>query len=1224
MNPNRMQAVHELERLRRRVRRRAFGHGLLGWGAVAAPVTTAAIWLAGGEHVHGGFLATGLSLSLLAALAGIAVHQVWRPWRRYSGRRAFARLVEARGDFGNVVVAADEADRHPERWPETDAVTHELARRREDRALTALAGLTPAMVHPVAGARRRGWALIAGLTAMGALALGWPDTLARGVALLADPRDSGGARMDGGLFAEPSAPWVAAGGQVTLGAADFAAESRATHCEIRFGDAAWTRVDAVPSPVAVDGPGAPGSTAAAAPAYRRWRAEVTDVREDFAWRFRRGETVTRTSRVIVRQPPLLSRLSAHVEPPDYMGLPVMDIERLPALSEVPIGSRVTLTGTAGHALSSAWLATGAGDSLVMSVHGVEATLAMTLETDLAFTVGLRDDYGLRSREALGYRLTASADRPPTVTLVRPGDDGRLPLDGHLNLLVEASDDFGLRRLDLWVATAEGSVRIPSAPAVDARAAATIAFGPRATGRWLTLATADGSLRLRARASEASGLPLQAALTLEIEAGDLRLLPGDVLELAVEAWDNRAPGAGQMTRSEVVRLALPSAADVLAAQAESAERNRAELEEARRRNRELDADLQRLTRELMKNPAPDWARQQEIEAALERQQAMQKELARLAEELRRQMEELASGQLTSEAQLERTEQMSELLNPPSPEQLSSLLDKLARPEAQVAPDEVARAMDEVTRTQQDLARRLDAALALMQRMADEQQLEGLTSLLEEMMRKQQELADLSRRMDGQEAPSPEGKRPDGADPEGDRQDGDRPQDEREASAKAEDLARRQEALARELEQLREKLERALAEKSDVAAGQGDTKKEPSAQEQALRDALEKLKQQQASGSMGKASQMLQQMDPRQAAQMQQQALRDLGSLYSVLLASQQAMQAAMKMEQVSSLRGLAADLLSLSERQEDLGGRIPVQLQDVRNVEVTRQQHRLQKAAMATRDELAKLLDEAPNRILKLLEKLDELIAEMGGGVRALDEGRAAAARESAGRSLAGANRIVIGLLTEAQMSGGGGGGGGQQQSASEQLQELARQQAELNGATEELRRMLADRGISQQARSQMQRLGQQQAELGRNLGRIQEQERQRPDGDGPRLLGDMEELGRQMERVGRDLGDGQVDQAVLERQDRILGRLLDARNSVRERDYSSRRESRSASRIYGTQQGEGRAAEEERRARTLRRYQRLENAPPEYRELVRRYFAAIDSMLQGGGERSDARDGVLP
>jgi hypothetical protein len=1195
-------AVHELKRLQRRVRRRALAFGLFGWCATAVPLGTATVWLAGGEAVRGGFIAAGLSVSLLAALLGAAFRYLWRPWRRYAGLRAFALRVEASGQFDNLIVAAEEAARSPGRWPADDAVARELARRLDARARELLVAVTPAQVHPLRGLRLRALALGAGLAAAVSLAAISPATVVRGLTLLSDPLGVGGARVAAGLFAEPAPAWVLFGSEVTLAASDFAVDPQSVRCEVRFGEAAWTTFVARSGAAPAGEPGAPGLPSAG----RRWTSTVSDVREDFSWRFRRGDVVTATGQVAVRRPPLLAQLSARVEPPAYTGLPATEVERLPALSEVPAGSRVTLTGRAGHDLAAAWLALSGGDSLAMKVDRTSAKASLVVATDISFTVGLRDGFGLQTRDPLEYRLGALADQPPGVLLTRPGDDGRLPLDGKISLLVEAGDDFGLRRLDL-IAGPGG-----------AAAGAPVAFGPRAKGEWQVVHTAAGDLRMRAQVLDGTGLPLRATVALDIEAGAMDLVPGDVLEILVEARDNRAPGEGQATRSTVLRLALPSASSVLAAQADSARASRDQLEDARERSRRLDDDLQRLTRELLKNPVTDWARQQEIEAALTRQQAMQKELARVAEELRRRMEELARGGLTSESQMERSEQLADLLTPPTSEPLEDLLKRLEAADGKLAPDDVARAMEEVTQAQKDLARRLDAALAVMKRMAEEQNLEGMTALLEDLMRKQQELADLSREME---------KSP--------------PSDRAEANA---EIARRQEALARELDELRSKLEQALAQNGEEKDGGNESEpgekspsappsespssksasKSSSAQEKALREALDKLKKQQSEGSMDKASRALQQMDPKEAARMQQQALRDLGSLYSVLVASQQAMQSALKMEQVSSLRGLAADLLALSGRQEELGTRIPAQLQDVRNVELTRQQHRLQKAAVGTRERLSELTREAPNRILKLLEKLDGLIEEMGGGVRALDEGRAAAARESAGRSLAECNRIVIGLLTEAQMSSsGGGGGGGGQQSASEQLQELARQQAQLNGATEELRQMLADRGISQSARAQMQRLGQEQARLGQELGRIAEDERKRPEGDGARLLGDVGELGRQMERVGGDLGDGQVDQETLQRQDRILGRLLDARNSVRERNYSARRESRAATRTFGPQSGRTGSGEGEAGPDERQRYRRLEDAPLEYRELVRRYFSAIDSLRRNEA-RGPGEPGVLP
>ena len=394
-------------------------------------------------------------------------------------------------------------------------------------------------------------------------------------------------------------------------------------------------------------------------------------------------------------------------------------------------------------------------------------------------------------------------------------------------------------------------------------------------------------------------------------------------------------------------------------------------------------------------------------------------------------------------------------------------------------------------------------------------------------------------------------------------------------------------------------------------------------EAMEQALADLEQSLEEGKMDEASEQLAQMDPQTAAQLQQQAMRDLGSLYHVMLETQQAMQAAMQMNQVTSLRRLAGDLLDISARQEGIAGQVPVRLRDVRTVELTRRQHRLQKATIGVRDQLSELMDESPQRIMKLLDKLDEVIEEMGSGVRALEDGQAVVAQRHTRESLARTNRTIIGLLTEANMNmqGSGGGSSSSPSDASEQLQQMAREQARLNGVTEELRRMLADRGISQEARSRMERLGQEQAAQARRVSELAEAERTRPDGE--RLLGDVEAMGRDLETIAEELGGGLVSEETLVRQERILSRMLDARNAARRRDYSNRRESRTADELYGDP---GLAvgtpdAAEQRRARL--RYQPLEKAPLEYRDLVRRYFAGVDSLRRldppavHGGQRGD-------
>ncbi len=61
------------------------------------------------------------------------------------------------------------------------------------------------------------------------------------------------------------------------------------------------------------------------------------------------------------------------------------------------------------------------------------------------------------------------------------------------------------------------------------------------------------------------------------------------------------------------------------------------------------------------------------------------------------------------------------------------------------------------------------------------------------------------------------------------------------------------------------------------------------------------------------------DPGEA---QHESMRKLASLYYVLMQGQQSMQAAMEQFVAEALQHLAHELLTISERQERLAGRIP--------------------------------------------------------------------------------------------------------------------------------------------------------------------------------------------------------------------------------------------------------------------------------------------------------------
>jgi hypothetical protein len=188
---------------------------------------------------------------------------------------------------------------------------------------------------------------------------------------------------------------------------------------------------------------------------------------------------------------------------------------------------------------------------------------------------------------------------------------------------------------------------------------------------------------------------------------------------------------------------------------------------------------------------------------------------------------------------------------------------------------------------------------------------------------------------------------------------------------------------------------------------------------------------------------------------------------------------------------------------------------------------------------------------------------------------------------------------------------------SQQLRQMAENQSGLNTLAEQLARKQGR--ISQETRAGMQRLQQGQQGLAGQARQLAEEERARAQrGESSRLLGDLDRLAEAMEQVGDDAADGLISEETLRRQDRILSRLLDMHNASRERDWARRRESRSSDQLFSDQAGEA-SPDVAERTPEARRWRPVEEAPPSYRDLVRRYFRQIQRLHEETGRLDDGR-----
>jgi hypothetical protein len=209
-------------------------------------------------------------------------------------------------------------------------------------------------------------------------------------------------------------------------------------------------------------------------------------------------------------------------------------------------------------------------------------------------------------------------------------------------------------------------------------------------------------------------------------------------------------------------------------------------------------------------------------------------------------------------------------------------------------------------------------------------------------------------------------------------------------------------------------------------------------------------------------------------------------------------------------------------------------------------------------------------------------------------------------SLNRAAMIMQNALNGMMQGGKGGSGmGGMMQ----QLSQMAGQQGGINAGTQQAMGAggQGEQGsVSAQQQAEYQRLGGQQAALQKSLEQLAEEAKNT--GEFSKLLGDLDQVAKEMQEVQSDLAQGEVNPETIQKQDRILSRLLESTRSMRERDYEKKRTSSGGTNVQRsspaeldltTQEGKNRLRDELRKV--------LQGTyAKDYEELIRKYYEELE------------------
>ncbi|MCF7911218.1 MAG: DUF4175 domain-containing protein [Candidatus Cloacimonetes bacterium] len=645
----------------------------------------------------------------------------------------------------------------------------------------------------------------------------------------------------------------------------------------------------------------------------------------------------------------------------------------------------------------------------------------------------------------------------------------------------------------------------------------------------------------------------SAIELEyiFNLNDIWLIPGDRLNYWLEITDNTP--WGQTTRSERYIARFPSISEIYAEIEAEEEAKTNYLEKLSEDSELLQKDFEEKRRELMKKEDYDWEDKKDLENLMQKQEELSENVENMAESYQDLVDKMQNNQALSQETLEKMQRIQELMEEISSDEMKQAMEDMQKAMENMDPEMMQKAMENMKFSMEDFSQQIDQTLKLLEDIKKEQTMQKALEIAEEMEKMQ---SDLNERTE-------------------------------EGSESSEKLAEEQQQQQDKLAELQKQMEEALALL--------DPQKDSKVQEQ-MQNLMESGMMDSLDSDISSASQKLQQQEMSQAQQSQQNAMSKMQRLRSHLENMSSMMSMSGSMDIAAALDVAIRSFIFMSRQQQNISSSyardpfiiLPDLIAEFEGINLA-----LQK------------LYAVPMIVLALGPKfvydVNYTMAEFRELFQYINDAKSGKVAEYLLNIQKGINMMIYDLMQSSQNMQQGGGGGGMQ-SLMQQLQQMSEQQMMMNMMTQQIYQQMMQGGKpSQQMLQEMRRLAEEEERLAENLKRSLQNnpEAQKQTSSINKMIEDLEGISRNLKR-------GKIDQDLIDTQERILSRLLDAQKSIHKRDFSKKRKAETSDFLDWDTPEEIQLKFDKLRQKALLE-ENYQNYPQEYQELIREYLKRLNS-----------------
>ncbi|MDC3136899.1 hypothetical protein OBA44_04940 [Bacteroidota bacterium] len=654
--------------------------------------------------------------------------------------------------------------------------------------------------------------------------------------------------------------------------------------------------------------------------------------------------------------------------------------------------------------------------------------------------------------------------------------------------------------------------------------------------------------------------------------ELALRPKDELLFWIEVRDNDGYNGPKWGRSEERVLRIPSLTEFFDDIGKQEDEVSSDMEDISESFEAIQERYDEFKENLIDQPEGNYEQQVQLESLQEEQQEIEERIKELNEKFEAIKEELSEKNLLSEETLKAYEELEQLMKEIDDPTFREALEQLRENLQQMNPEQMRQALEDVEFNEERYKERLERSIELFKQLK-------LTSDLEKLARSYEELAKEEAERNGESEDTEQSSEQEST------QDTDENSNETQQSNPL--TEQQKQALKEELDRLQEQNE-ALSE-------QTTPKNEQSIQElqEFSKEKLEEIKERLQQESQPNLQQDFEELAQKTREQMQMMGQQQLNV-------------------NIAALQYILQSLLNLSLEQEKLvTATEETENQSQAYVDMARQQQRIEQVFNSLADSLYELSTEIPQFANRINEQKAQTLERIQSSLTQMIERQQNRASLASRQSFGGLNELSYELanlmdqLQNSQSGSGSGSGGMSMQQMMEQMQQMGEQQQQMNQQIQDMINDMQGDRLTQDQSQRLEQLSRQQ-----NAIRKQLQEMQQNGGleAGDELGSQLERMIEDMEETINDLRGGVIDPILIERQQNILTRMLQAEDALQERDEEERREGTTAEDPLNRPTPPMSLEELEQRIRQRLNDPNFTPFAPDYQRLIQQYFELLQQQ----------------